>query len=75
MLYLPLLDICVKIFILPQIDQTTLRINNNNNNNLFEFLKQKKAFIMKFIGIILTIKYSTKWGNMKYGEQGLDSLA
>ena len=49
--------------------------NNNNNNNLFEFLKQKNAFVMKFIDTQLILQLSTKWGNTKYGEQGLGSLA
>ena len=50
--------------------------NNNNNNNLFEFLKQKKnAFIMKFIDTQLILQLITDWGNTKYGEQGLGSLA
>ena len=39
--------------------------NNNNNNNLFEFLKRKNAFIMKFIDTRLTLKSNTKWGNTK----------
>ena len=25
-----------------------IKINNNDNNNLFKFLKQKNAFMMKF---------------------------
>ena len=48
--------------------------NNNNNNNLFEFLKRKNAFIMKFIDTRLTLKSNTKWGNTKiWGARSLFS--